>query len=119
MIGSSRNLRVWGYPGAADLRLGYDGLAGLVANKLGSDPLSGDCFLFTNRARTRAKVLVWDGSGLWVCAKRLEGGRFAWPQAGEGCNRVPMRGEELTMLLSGIDLRQTNERKWFRRGAAA
>ncbi|MFO1395232.1 MAG: IS66 family insertion sequence element accessory protein TnpB [Steroidobacteraceae bacterium] len=50
---------MWAYPGAADLRLGYDGLAGLVANALGADPLSGDCFLFTNRARTRAKVLVW------------------------------------------------------------
>jgi IS66 Orf2 like protein len=58
VIGSSRNLRVWAYPGAADLRLGYDGLAGLVASKLGSDPLSGDCFLFTNRTRNRATLCI-------------------------------------------------------------
>ena len=86
---------------------------------LGEDPLSGHLFLFANRDRTRIKILVWDGSGWWVCAKRLEKGRFAWPLAGEGSKRIAMRGEELTMLLSGIDLRQTKPRKWFRRDAAA
>ena len=53
MIGSTRNLRVWGYPAPADLRKGFDGLQGLVANELGKDPLFGDCFLFANRTRTR------------------------------------------------------------------
>ena len=64
MIGSTRNLRVWAYPAPADLRKGYDGLYGLVVSELERDPLSGDCFLFTNRVRTRAKVLIWDGTGL-------------------------------------------------------
>lgn len=102
MIGSSRNLRVWAYPGPADLRLGYDGLAGLVASKLGSDPLSGDCFLFTNRNRTRAKVLVWDGTGLAIYQKRLEAGRFANLRADAG--RVALTMSELALYLEGCRL---------------
>ena len=80
MIGSTRNLRVWAYPAPADLRKGYDGLYGLVVSELGRDPLSGDCFLFTNRVRTRAKVLVWDGTGLCIYQKRLERNRFPLPR---------------------------------------
>lgn len=102
MIGSSRNLRVWAYPGPADLRLGYDGLAGLVVSKLGSDPLSGDCFLFTNRARTRSKVLVWDGTGLAIYQKRLETGRFARLRADAG--RVALTMSELSLYLEGCRL---------------
>ena len=92
MIGSTRSLRVWAYPAPADLRKGFDGLSGLVQGELGKDLLSGDCFLFTNRRRTRAKVLVWDGTGLCIYMKRLEQGRFAclW-------ERFPGRSVELTM----------------------
>src|SRR5437879_2239090 len=53
-----------------DMRKGFDGLYGLVRDRLGQDPLSGHLFLFTNRARSRLKVLVWDGSGLWVCGNQ-------------------------------------------------
>ena len=64
-----------------DMRKGFEGLYGLVRDQFGADPLSGHLFLFSNRTRTRLKALVWDGSGLWVCAKRLEKGRFRWPKA--------------------------------------
>lgn len=50
------------------MRKGFDGLFGLVGDHLGKEPLSGHVYLFTNRTRTRLKALVWDGSGLWVCA---------------------------------------------------
>jgi transposase len=63
-----------------DMRKGFEGLYGLVRDHLGEDPLSGHLFLFANRAHTRLKALVWDGSGLWVCAKRLERGSFHWPK---------------------------------------
>jgi len=62
------------------MRKGFEGLCGLVRDQLDADPLSGHLFLFSNRTRTRLKAPVWDGSGLWVCAKRLEKGRFPWPQ---------------------------------------
>jgi len=102
-----------------DMRKGFDGLYGLVGDRLGQDPLSGHLFLFTNRSRTRLKVLVWDGSGLWVCAKRLERGRFGWP-AGNGSRSVTMRPEELAMLINGIDLKQTQPRRnWIRQTPAA
>jgi transposase len=55
---------------AVDMRKGFEGLYGLVRDQLGQDPLSGYLFLFSNRTRTRLKALVWDGSGLWVCANQ-------------------------------------------------
>ena len=90
---------------------------GLVRDQLGADPLSGHLFLFSNRTHTRLKALVWDGSGLWVCAKRLEKGRFRWPAASEKQRSVTMRAEELAMLVNGLDLKQAQHRKWYRRSA--
>jgi transposase len=70
---------------------GFEGLYGLVRDQLGQDPLSGYLFLFSNRTRTCLKALEWDGSGLWVCAKRLEKGRFRWPAARETAQRDDAR----------------------------
>jgi transposase len=65
------------------------------------------------------KALVWDGSGLWVCAKRLERGRFRWPPA-TGARTVSMRPEELAMLVNGMDLAEARPRRnWHRRTPAA
>lgn len=103
---------------AVDMRKGFEGLYGLVRDHLGHDPLSGHVFLFSNRSKTRLKALVWDGSGLWVCAKRLEKGRFRWPAA--NARSVVMRPEELAMLVNGLDLAQARPRKnWLRRAPAA
>lgn len=102
-----------------DMRKGFEGLYGMVRDRLGYDPLSGHIFLFSNRSRTRLKALVWDGSGLWVCAKRLEKGRFGWPSV-SGADSVLMRPEELAMLINGLDLAQARPRKnWLRRAPAA
>ena len=101
---------------AVDMRKGFEGLHGLVRDQLGQDPMSGHLFLFTNRTRTRLKALVWDSSGLWVCAKRLEKGRFHWPAAPEG-RSVTMRAEELAMLVNGLDFKQTQARNWYWRPA--
>src|SRR6202162_1560158 len=104
---------------AVDMRKGFEGLYGLVRDELGADPLSGYLFLFSNRTRTRLKALVWDGSGLWVCAKRLEKGRFRWPEAG-AVRSVTMRPEGLAMVVNGMDLPQARPRKnWLRRAPAA
>jgi transposase len=104
---------------SVDMRKGFEGLFGLVRDHLGQDPLSGYLFLFTNRTRTRLKALVWDGSGLWVCAKRLERGRFRWPEAMDA-RSVSMRPEELAMLIHGMDLAQAlPQSNWYRRVPAA
>jgi len=100
-------LRVWAYPVAADLRKGFDGLAGLVATQLQQDALRGDCYLFVNRQRTRAKVLLWDGTGLCVYHKRLEQGRFAalWAPAGSTPLQVrTLTLSELSLFLEGCVL---------------
>jgi transposase len=83
VIGSTRALRVFAYAAPADLRKGFDGLAALVVSALGRDPLSGECFLFTSRLRTRANLLHYDGTGFCLYHKWLEAGRFAslWERA--------------------------------------
>lgn len=102
MIGSSRNLRVFAYAGPADLRKGFDGLYGIVTAELLRDPLDGDCFLFVNRARTRAKVLLWDGTGLCIYMKRLEQGKFAslWDAHASRAS-VELTMSELSLFLEG------------------
>ncbi len=104
MIGSTRKVRVFAYGAPADLRKGFDGLAGLVQVEMGRDALSGDCFLFTNRKRTRAKVLVWDGTGLCIYMKRLEEGRFACLWRDEDGDDVELSQSELALFLEGSTL---------------
>src|SRR5713226_3429502 len=99
------------------MRKGFDGLYGLVRDQLGQDPLSGYLFLFSNRTRTRLKALVWDGSGLLLCAKRLGKGRFCRPAASEKQRSGAMRAEEWAMLVKGLDLKQARPRDWYRRPA--
>jgi transposase len=104
MIGSTRQVAVWAYGAPADLRKGFDGLSALVSQGLGQDPLSGDCYVFANRTRRRAKVLLWDGTGLCIYAKRLERGRFAclWRDAEARVVRLTM--SELQLFLEGSAL---------------
>lgn len=104
MIGSTRTLRVWAYAAPADLRKGFDGLQALVVGTLRRDPLSGDCYLFCNRTRRRAKVLLWDGTGLCIYQKRLERGRFACLWARPGAAPVELTMSELALFLEGCEL---------------
>jgi transposase len=110
--------RIFLAAGATDLRKSFEGLSDLVRHRFGEDPLSGHLFVFANRPRTRLKLLYWDGSGLWCCAKRLQQGCFSWPQtAPEQTGALRIVAEELTLLLSGIDLDKTRARQWWRRAA--
>lgn len=101
------------------MRKSFEGLYGLVRDRLQCDPLSGHVFLFANARRNRMKLMFWDTTGLWVCAKRLEKGCFRWPEAGEGHSKVVLSHEQFAMLLGGIDLNQTRPRRWYRKSAAA
>jgi transposase len=118
MFGLGAATRIYLAVGATDMRKGFDGLYGLVGQRLEEDPLSGHLFLFCNKQRTRLKVLVWDGNCLWVCAARLEQGRFAWPQSSEQGSKLSISAEELALLLGGIDLANARRKNWWGRKAA-
>lgn len=110
--------RIFLAAGATDLRKSFEGLSDLARNRFKEDPLSGHLFVFANRGRTRIKILYWDGTGVWVCAKKLPRGTFSWPQttqAETGALRVA--AQELALLLSGIDLDKTRARNWWRQAA--
>ena len=81
MFGWGPATKIYLAAGATDMRKGFDGLYALVRDRLELEPLSGHVFLFSNAQRNRMKLIYWDGSGLWVCAKRLERGCFRWPAA--------------------------------------
>lgn len=113
MLNFSAVTRVFVAVEPVDLRRSFNGLFGCVQQQLQLDPLSGHLFVFTNRARNRLKILIWDGSGLWVCAKRLERGRFSWPRGAGGV--ACLRGEELVALVTGLEVHA--KQNWFRREA--
>ena len=115
MFGLGPATRIYVALGATDMRKGFDGLYGLVRDKLGLEVTTGHLFLFANSRRNRLKILYWDGSGLWVCAKRLERGRFSWPLPGDQSDRVMLSHEELSLLLGGIDLTRTRRKDWYRK----
>jgi transposase len=93
-----------------DLRGSFNRLYGFVAEVLREDPRSGHWFVFINRRRTRIKIFVFDGTGAWVLAKRLEAGRFTWPVADRASLRL--RNEEFGALVNGLEVRaKTN---WYR-----
>ncbi|WP_244826215.1 IS66 family insertion sequence element accessory protein TnpB [Caballeronia sp. TF1N1] len=109
MIAPPSGTRVWLAAGVTDMRRGMDGLAGLVQSTLGRDPFSGHIFLFRGRRGDLIKILWWSGDGMNLYAKRLEHGRFVWPQANSGT--VHLSAAQLSMLLEGIDWRHP-ERTW-------
>ena len=103
MIAPPPGMRVWVAAGVTDMRKGFDGLAALVQLHLGQDAFSGQLFAFRGRRGDLVKVLSWDGQGLCLYAKRMEKGRFVWPQAKDGA--VSLTAAQLSMLLEGIDWR--------------
>jgi transposase len=111
--------RVFLVAGATDMRKSFNGLAGIVRERLQADPMSRHLFLFCNRDRNRLKVLVADESGIWVLSKRLDRGTFAWPVADAAITRVEYRAEQLALLLNGFDAEQLHARRWRRRSLTA
>jgi len=101
MIGIGGNSRIFLYRSAVDMRKGFDGLAGIVSNELGEDPMSGTLFIFLNRTRDKIKALYWDRDGYAIWTKRLERGCFALPTEGGGVIGMA----ELALLLDGVSVR--------------
>jgi transposase len=109
MISPAAGARIWIAAGVTDLRRGFTGLSAAVQSVLQQDPYGGQVFVFRGRRGDLIKLLWWDGDGLCLFAKRLERGRFIWPQAESGT--VSLTRAQLSMLLEGIDWRQPT-RTW-------
>jgi len=116
MLSFTGSLKVYVALEPCDLRKSFNGLWTVVSEQLKLDPKSGAIFVFTNRRRTRLKILYWDGTGVWVMAKRLEEGTFRWPKSAQsGAEKIKLTPEALAMLTDGIDLRAGGRRAWYER----
>ncbi|MDF1815609.1 MAG: IS66 family insertion sequence element accessory protein TnpB [Verrucomicrobiales bacterium] len=116
MLSFSGSLRIYLAVEPCDMRKSFNGLYALAEDKLKVDPRSGAVFVFANKRRNRIKLLYFDGTGLWVMAKRLEQGTFSWPKSSDiGSPRISLAPEALAMLTDGIDLRDGCRRAWFER----
>ena len=104
MIGLPAGTWIWLAAGATDMRRSFDGPAALVQTQLKENAFSGHVFVFRGRKGDRVKLVWWYGQGLCMFAKRLEQGRFVWPQTASGC--ISLTGAQLSMLLEGIDWRR-------------
>lgn len=109
MITLPPGARIWLAAGVTDMRKGFGGLAALVQETLAENPFSGQMFVFRGRRGDLVKLLWWSGDGMNLYAKRLERGRFVWPQARSGA--VHLTSAQLSMLLEGIDWRRPT-RTW-------
>jgi transposase len=114
MLGFPSALKIYLAVEPVDMRKQFNGLWALATERLKEDPRQGALFAFVNKDRDRLKLLYWDGSGVWVMAKRLEKGRFSWP-VGSDAIKLSVLPESLTMLLAGIDLKDGCKKAWYER----
>lgn len=98
-----------------DMRKSFNGLWAAATERLQEDPKHGAVFAFINGERTRLKLLYWDGTGVWVLAKRLEKGRFSWPRASDGGAKLTLAPEALALLVGGVELKHGSLKAWYER----
>ena len=115
MLAFPAAIRIYVAVQPVDMRKQFNGLWAAAQEKLGEDPKHGAVFVFINKARTRLKLLYWDGTGVWVLAKRLEQGRFSWPAPGEDRAKLALAPEALALLVGGIELRHGSLKPWYER----
>jgi transposase len=113
MILDISRVKIYLCPGATDGRKGINGLTGIIEEGMGSDPFSGSVYLFCNRDRKLLKAVYWDKSGFWLCQKRLEREKFPWPK--DGVEAREISGEELRMLLAGIDFFKAHKELYYKK----
>lgn len=101
MISVPAGVRIVVATAPVDGRKGMDSLAALVQQALRTSPFSGDVYIFRTKRADRIKIVVWDGTGLWLHQKRLEGGRFVWPPVTDGT--IILSPAQLAMLLEGLE----------------
>ena len=106
MLSFSGSLKVFVAVEPCDMRRSFNGLHDAVTHRLGEEPRSGAVFAFTNKRRNLLKILYWDGTGLWILAKRLERGTYSWPRPADASGgKLRLSTTALALLLDGIDMR--------------
>jgi transposase len=118
-LDQATTVRIWLAAQPADMRCGFDRLAGLARSVTGEDPLSGHLFIFRGRGGDRLKILYWDRDGYALWYKRLEEGTFKLPRLDGSGASVELRASELAMMLDGIDLKSIRRTHRFQREAPA
>jgi transposase len=106
-LSSSQRCFLYGQP--TDMRCGIYSLAGLVANALKQNPLSGDIFIFIGKRGNQIRLLQWDKDGYALYSKRLEVGTFERPPGG----KLQLSAQELRLILEGIRLASVQRRKRY------
>jgi transposase len=115
MVGLWSTHRYYVWEGSVDMRKSFDGLQGLLKNRLGKEGTEGEVYVFFNRRRTQVKLLIWDRSGFVICYKRLERGSFEQYGKGIGSVAQEIRWSDLQMILEGIELSSVRRRKRYER----
>jgi transposase len=115
MLSLPPTVRIYLAAQPTDLRKSFDSLATLVREGLQGDPLSGDIFVFRNKAADHIKLLIWEEDGYAIWYKRLEAGVYRFPSSPEALPRVEIRAADLVMLLEGIDLSSVRRGKRYHR----
>lgn len=111
MLSISDARRYFLYREKTDMRKSFDGLSGLVRDRLHREPLSGEVFVFLSRRRNQIRLLLWEGDGFSLYSKRLEKGTFQIPIADTSC--MELKCDELLFILKGIKLSSVEKRKRF------
>lgn len=109
MIVPPTGIRVLVATKPVDFRRGMDGLAAYVQQNMQTDPFSGIVYVFRAKRADRVKLLFWDGTGVCLLSKRLEGSRFHWPAIADGVMRLSPA--QLSALLEGLDWSRVHMRR--------
>jgi transposase len=107
------------YNGTVNMRLSFNGLTNVIRAELEHNPLSGDVFVFFNRHRNQAKLILWERDGFGIFHKRLERGTFELPKATGQSKDAVIAWQDLQFILQGIDLKSIRFRKRYHRPTAA
>lgn len=111
MLNVPASVAIFLHRAPTDMRMGIDGLSGIVRGEFAGDPLDGSLYLFVNRRGDRLKILHWDGSGFWIYYRVLEQGTFEIPDSTE--QRMEIDSTQLAMLLGGVSLVGVKHRKRY------
>ena len=113
MIIDLSKVRIYIRPGQTDMRKAVNGLTIIVQDTMELDPFSGSVYVFCSRDRKLLKAVYWDRSGFWLSQKRLEKEKFPWPETMEAAQEL--NGEELSMLLKGIDFFKAHKTLYYKK----